>query len=117
MDYGAGFQIPADLDREMTRLRHRLLLTGAGALAACLVGAFFSPEQFFRSYLWVYVFYVGLTLGSMALLMLQYITGGAWGLVIRRLCEAAARTLPLMALLFLPIVVGMPHLYEWSHAD
>ena len=49
--------------------------------------------------------------------MLQYLTGGAWGVVIRRPAEAAARTLPLLALMFLPIVIGIPNLYEWSHAD
>ena len=49
--------------------------------------------------------------------MLQYLTGGAWGVVIRRPCEAAARTLPLLALMFLPILIGIPNLYEWSHAD
>ena len=58
-----------------------------------------------------------LALGSLALLMLQYLTGGAWGIVIRRPAEAAARTLPLLALMFLPIVIGIPNLYEWSHAD
>ena len=49
--------------------------------------------------------------------MLQYLTGGAWGVVIRRPCEAATRTLPLVALMFLPIVIGIPNLYQWSHAD
>ena len=49
--------------------------------------------------------------------MLQYLTGGAWGVVIRRPCEAAARTLPLLALLFLPIVIGIPNSVRWSHAD
>ena len=48
--------------------------------------------------------------------MLQYLTGGAWGVVIRRPCEAAARTLPLVALMFVPIVIGIPNLYPWSHA-
>ena len=52
----------------------------------------------------------------MAWLMLQYLTGGAWGMVIRRPAEAAARTLPLVALMFLPIVIGIPNLYAWSHA-
>jgi len=60
---------------------------------------------------------VGLSLGSLAWLMLQYLTGGAWGVVIRRPCEAAARTLPLVAVMFLPIVIGIPNLYMWSHAD
>jgi hypothetical protein len=59
------------------------------------------------------MFYIGLALGCMALNMLQYLTGGAWGVVIRRYCEAATRTLPLLAVLFLPIVFGMNHLYPW----
>jgi hypothetical protein len=63
------------------------------------------------------MFFLGLTLGCMALNMLQYLTGGAWGVVIRRFCEAATRTLPLLAVLFLPIVIGIPALYEWSHPD
>ncbi|MGA2594509.1 MAG: hypothetical protein ABSH32_31810, partial [Bryobacteraceae bacterium] len=67
--------------------------------------------------LWCYMFYIGVTLGCTALLMLQYLTGGAWGMVIRRPCEAAARTLPLLLILFLPIAIGIPRLYRWSHAD
>ncbi|MGH9175925.1 MAG: hypothetical protein ACRD1H_16285, partial [Vicinamibacterales bacterium] len=56
-------------------------------------------------------------LGSMALLMVQHLSGGAWGLVIRRPLEAAVRTMPIMALLFIPILVGMHDLYHWTHAD
>ena len=92
----ASFTIPAELDQQMRRWRIRSLLVGLVALALLVVGAFFSPDQFFRSYLWSYMFYIGLTLGCMALVMLQYLTGGAWGIVIRRLCESAARTLPLL---------------------
>jgi hypothetical protein len=77
---------------------------------------FVSPFQFYRSYLWAYLYIVGLSVGSLAWLMLQYITGGNWGMVIRRPCEAAARTLPLVALMFLPILIGIPNLYDWSHA-
>jgi hypothetical protein len=75
-----------------------------------------TKTQSYLSYLWAYLYVVGLTVGSLAWLMLQYITGGNWGMVIRRPCEAAARTLPLVALMFLPIVIGIPNLYEWSHA-
>jgi hypothetical protein len=60
---------------------------------------------------------VGLSAGSLAWLMLQYLTGGAWGVVIRRPCEAAARTLPLVALMFVPILIGVPNLYQWSHSN
>ena len=58
---------------------------------------------------------LGLGLGPLAWLLLQYLTGGAWGMVIRRPCEAAARTMPLVALMFLPIAIGIPNLYDWSH--
>src|SRR5664279_5552003 len=71
-----------------------------------LAGAFVDREQFFHSYLIGFLFWIGIALGSLALLMLQHLTGGGWGLVIRRVLEAATRTLPLMLLLFIPIVLG-----------
>jgi hypothetical protein len=74
-------------------------------------------ERFFQSYLVAYAFWIGIVLGSMALLMVYHLSGGAWGLVIRRPLEAAVRTLPIMTALFLPIVLGMHDLYHWTHAD
>ena len=62
--------------------------------------------QFFHSYLFAFTFWAGIAIGSLALLMLQHLTGGGWGLVIRRVLEASTRTLPLMALLFVPIIAG-----------
>jgi hypothetical protein len=109
------FGISAELGNEMRQWRTRALIAGLAGTALCLAGFFLSPFQFYRSYLWAYVFYVGLAVGSMAWLMLQYLTGGAWGLVIRRPCEAAARTLPLIAMMFLPVLIGIPNLYQWSH--
>ena len=64
-----------------------------------------------------YLFWVGLALGSMALVMVQYLTGGAWGVMTRRLMESSMRTLPLLAVLFIPILIGIPELYSWSHAE
>ena len=58
--------------------------------------------------------WLGVTLGCLAILMLQHVTGGVWGTVIRRQLEAGTRTLPLMAVLFIPIFSGMPHLYVWA---
>ena len=112
-----SFAVPPDLAADMRHLRTRALAIGVAALALCLIGAFFNADQFFRSYLWCYMFYIGVALGSTALLMLQYMTGGAWGMVIRRPCEAASRTLPLLLILFLPIALGIPRLYRWSHAE
>ena len=94
-------------------------------MGAALVGVVLSiigtvmagQEKFYQAYLVAYVFWMGIVLGSMALLMVQHLSGGAWGVVIRRPLEAAARTMPLMAFLFIPIVLGMNHLYHWTRPD
>ena len=93
------------------------LAIGVVALGACALGAVARPEQFYRSYLLAFVFWNGLSIGALAVLMLQYLTGGAWGIAIRRELEAATRTLPLTALAFLPLLTGLHRLYEWTHAD
>lgn len=103
---------PVELDARRTRA----LLVGVAGLAACAVGFFIDRDQFFRAWLIGYLLWLGVSLGSMALLMVQHLSGGAWG-VFRRIFEASSRTLPLMAVLFLPIILGMHSLYPWSHAD
>src|ERR1035438_9521725 len=112
---GLDFQVSPELRSDLKKWRTRALGVGIFGALACGVGFLISPFQFYRSYLWSYLFVVGLAVGSLAWLMLQYITGGAWGVIIRRPCEAAARTLPLVALMFLPILIGIRNLYEWSH--
>jgi hypothetical protein len=82
-----------------------------------LVGLFTNVAQFLQSYLMAYVWCLGLTLGCLALGMVHQLSGGAWGVVIRRPIGAAARVLPVMTALFLPIVLGMGHLYHWTHED
>jgi len=74
-------------------------------------------DRFYEAYLVAYIFWAGVSLGSLALLMVIHLTGGAWGLVIRRPLEAATRTIPIMALLFIPIIAGMGHLYHWTHPE
>src|SRR6266542_2397637 len=108
----AGEQIP-----ELARYQQQFLLAAAAGAAVSVVGYFFNPTQFFQSYLMSYMFVLGLTLGSLALGMVHQLSGGAWGVVIRRPIGAASRVLPVLTVLFLPIVLGMPHLYEWTHAD
>jgi hypothetical protein len=72
------------------------------------------PDEFFRAYLTSYTFWLSLTLGSLGIALLQFLTGGIWGLATRRIFEAAAATLPLLAVLFLPLLAGLPRLYEWA---
>ncbi len=96
------------------RWQWRSLWIGTFVSCLCVVGAGFSPAPFFRAYLAAYIFYLGLGLGSMVMLMVYHLTGGSWGLLIRRILEAAMRTLPLLAVLFLPIAWGLRYLYLWA---
>ena len=93
------------------RLQRNALVAGGIGLLLCIVAAMKAPQIFFPSYLMGYMLVLGLALGSLGLLMLQHLTGGHWGIVIRRPLESATRTLPLLAILFLPIVFGMKYLY------
>jgi hypothetical protein len=104
-------------DHVLHRVQRRGLEVGVAALGLCAIGALVNPEQFFRSYLVAYLFWFGIGIGSLAILMIHHIAGGAWGAVIRRLLECATRTLPLMAVLFLPVVFGMHSLYEWARPE
>ncbi len=102
------------LQPELDRFQQGSLAVGGIALALCVVGAFPDPTQFFRSYLFAFVFWVGVALGSMAILMLHHMVGGTWGFAIRRLLESGTRTFLLMAALVIPILFGMPLLYKWA---
>ncbi|MFY9977337.1 MAG: hypothetical protein WAK22_03840, partial [Candidatus Sulfotelmatobacter sp.] len=86
------------------------ILFGAGAIAL----AFIQPQEFFRAYLLGFMCWLGLALGSMAILMIRHLTGGGWGTVIRRILGAAMRTLPLLAVLFIPLFFGIHRIYIWA---
>jgi len=90
------------------------LIAGVIALALCFIGAFFNARQFFISYLFAYLFWAGIAFGSLQFLMLHHLTGGLWGWPVRRFFEAAIMTLPLLALLFVPLCFGLHSLYEWT---
>jgi len=100
----------------LDRIQQRSLLVGAVVLVLCVAWAFFNPDQFFRSYFLACIFWLEVALGAMALLMLQHLTGGQWGLVIRRILEAATRTIPLMALLMVPMLFRLKQFYVWADA-
>jgi hypothetical protein len=96
--------------------RQRALIAGAIGLAACALGVFVSPAQVYRSWLISYLLFLGIALGSLAMVMIQHLSGGAWG-VFRRIFEASSRTVPLLVVLFIPIVIGRSTLYPWAHPD
>jgi hypothetical protein len=108
-----AFPVPANVDR----LQRAAFVAGAAGLFLSLLGAVFDLAQFLRSWLFAHLFWTGVSLGCLSLLMLNHLTGGVWGAVIRRLVEAGARVLPVLALLFLPIAFGVPRIYEWARPD
>src|ERR1700730_12937400 len=102
---------------ELAPLQRKFLAAGAIGALVSLAGWFFNPAAFFQAYLMGYMWCLGATLGCLALGMVHQLSGGAWGVVIRRPIGAASRVVPVLTALFLPIVVGMSHLYIWTHAD
>src|SRR6185503_18767671 len=98
-------------------LQRRAFTAGAAGLIASLIGALVTPTQFFRSYLFAFLFWNGVAIGCLSLLMIQHLTGGRWGLAIRRLLEAGTRTVPVLLVLFLPVVIGLKRIYPWAGSE
>ena len=106
-----NYQAPADI------AKYRTIALGVGGIALIIwaAGTYFNVEQGLRSWLLGFIFWGGITIGGIGITMLQYLTGGAWGVVIRRIVEAASRVLPLVFLMWLPLAIGVNYLYEWTH--
>ena len=106
--------LPAPFDK----FQQRGLRVGGGALLIGLIIGFISPSSFFPPYLAMFLFFLGFGLGSLAFLQIHYLVGGGWGFMIRRPLEAAALTLPVLGLLYLPIILfGMSTLYPWANVE
>ena len=86
-----------------------------GAVACAILGPA-NPKQFFFSWLVSFLFFLSLALGALFFVLIQYAAQGGWGIVLRRIGEMVFSTLPVMAALFLPLLLGLHDLYEWSHA-
>lgn len=107
-------ETPREALVQIDQTKRRALYAGIAILAVCGIFGFMNPTQFIRSYLFAYVFWTGIVLGSMGITLLHHLSGGRWGAVVRSFLEAATRTLPFMALLFVPILLGMSKLYIWA---
>jgi hypothetical protein len=88
---------------------------GLALILVCAIFGIFFPTTFFEGYLTAFIFWVEIAVGCMALLFLQYLTGGLWGACITRLLEAGMMTLPWCGVLFLPLLFGLSDLFPWVH--
>ena len=93
------------------------LVVGILGIVASAIGWFIDKQQFYVAYLPAYLFWFQLVAGALGVLMLQYVTGGEWGVLLRRPLGAAARTMIWMALFFVPIAAGVPYIYPWARAE
>src|SRR5215218_8451597 len=96
------------------RLQSLALYTGIAGVLVTALALLIDPDYFFRAWLVGWVYWVGVALGCLALSLLHHLTHGDWGIVLRRVMEAATRTLPWMLLLFFPLVFGLKELYVWA---
>ena len=95
----------------LEQVEGRSLVIGICALSALAIGAILDPKQFFQAYLLGYLFWIGIALGCLGILMLHNLTGGEWGVPIRAMLESAIQTFPLMVVLFLPFYLGLEHCF------
>ena len=95
-------------------IAQRSLIVGVVFGVVAIILAYRNADEFFRAYLLGFMAWLGVALGSMAILMIRHLTGGGWGVVIRRILGAAMRTVPLLAVLFIPVILGIKKLYIWA---
>src|SRR5690348_16756987 len=105
------------VDAPIMRGKGIALAIGITCLGLSIVGWITTPREFFLAYLFAEIFFLGLSLGSLGILMIHHLTGGYWGYGVRRFLEAAVANFPLLALLFVPVFFGLSELYPWRHAD
>ena len=112
-----SYEVTPQLADKLKKNQQIATFVGLVFLLVTIAGYFIAgPQQFLRSYLVGFFFWFGMGLGSLALLMTQYLTGGAWGTMIRRPLEAGSKTLYVFVWGFLPLLIGVHTLYWWSTA-
>lgn len=102
---------------EESKIPRALFGIGAVGLIASLVGYFLDAEQFYFSYLVSFVFFTGIGLGSLILVMIHHITRSSWGTVLRRIPETLASNFFIWGIFIIPILLGIHNIYHWSHPD
>lgn len=108
---------PDQLRVRLDRVERNALIAAAVGLVLVIIGAVLNLNQAFQAYLFSYVFWLGITLGSLVWLLIHGMTGGRWGDSVHSLLEASAFVVLLMAILFIPLLFGLNHLYLWAQPE
>ena len=94
--------------------RNVLFFVALVAVAACLAGYINDPTRFFRSYLVAFSYTAVIGLAGFFFVMVQFLSGSAWSVTVRRIMENIMITLPAGAVLFLPVAFGLREIYSWA---
>src|SRR5215467_2254443 len=105
------------LHSRFSQVQLAAFVVGLAGLVICSAGAFAQRRQFFFSYLYAFQFWAGLSLGCFLVTMIHHLTGGRWGFPTRRFLEAGFMVLPVMLVLFIPVLLGLRQLYPWARPD
>jgi hypothetical protein len=97
--------------------RNTLFLAALISVIACIAGYITDPERFFRSYTVAFAFTSAIGLGAFFFVMAMYLAGNAAGVTVRRIMENIMITLPVGAILFVPLAFGLKYVYPWTHPD
>ncbi len=108
---------PSKFLPQFEKYQRLALIIGVVGLLISAIGLFTNNDQFLQSYLVSYVFWMQLSVGCAFVLAIQYLVSGRWGVVIQRILEAGGFTLPLMLILIVPVLLGLPTLYEWARPE
>ena len=108
---------PQPLNSLLARPQVTFLVGGMVIWGATIGAGLVDPHAFLRSYLLGYLLWLSFPLGAIGLLCLHYLVGGGWSFLIRRFLEAAASTVMLMSVLFIPLFVGVEDLYVWADPE
>jgi hypothetical protein len=100
-----------------TRVRNSLAFIALVSWLAVAVGWIVQPDKFYPSYLVGFLMAVSIPLGALFFVMVQYLTGSAWSVPMRRIAETLAVSIPICGILFIPVAFGIPTLYSWSHPE
>ncbi len=106
-----------NMTEKLGNIQKLTLFAGVTGLIITIILGLTPWGNFFQSYLYAFIFWFGLALGSLGLLLIGHIAGGSWAAIVRRFLEAGAMIIPIMGLLFIPIILGANSLYEWTNTD
>lgn len=112
-----NMQADSNLQSKIASLKNKALIAGAAGAALSIAGLFIDKTSFASSYLVAFLFWLGITIGCLPLIMLHHLADGGWGYPLRKVLETVVSQLPLMALAFVPVYLLLPVLYPWARPE